>query len=171
MTKIINRGFKELEKAWSHIISLQIKMSAFESNPQFIQIVPPGETVIVISLQIKMQQSSGIMTICYPYLSLESIVNKLSAQNWIDINKKMMDDNDRLQNVKRLVPVTALIKAVLGSTNVTIRDLINIERGDVLRIDRHAHTDIDLYVGNILKFQGKPGRSGKQLAVKINNII
>ena len=171
MTKIINRGFKELEKAWSHIVSIQIKMSAFESNPQFIQIVPPGETVIVISLQIKMQQSSGIMTICYPYLSLESIVNKLSAQNWIDINKKMMDDNDRIQNVKRLVPITTLIKAVLGNTNVTIRDLINIEIGDVLRIDRHAHTDIDLYVGNILKFQGKPGRSGKQLAVKISNII
>jgi len=171
MTKIVNRGFKELEKAWSHIISLQIKMSAFESNPQFIQIVPPGETVIVISLQIKMQQSSGIMTICYPYLSLESIVNKLSAQNWIDINKKMMDDNDRLLNVRRLVPVTAEVKAVLGNTKVTIRDLLNLERGDVLRIDRHTRSDIDLYVGDILKFHCKPGKSGNQLAVKINNII
>jgi flagellar motor switch protein FliM len=171
MTKIANRGFKELEKAWAHIISLQIKMSAFESNPQFIQIVPPGETVIVISLQIKMQSSSGIMTICYPYLTLESIVDKLSAQNWIDKNKKMMDDDDRQRNIRRLVPVPSVMKAILGTTVVSVRDLINLEVNDVLRIDRHAAGDVDILVGDVVKFKGKPGKSGKQLAVKIGSIL
>ncbi len=171
MSKIVNRGFKELEKAWEHIISLQIRMSAFESNPQFIQIVPPGETVIVISLQIKMQSSSGIMTICYPYLTLEDVINKLSAQNWIDANKKMMDENDRLENVKRIVPVSAPITAVLGKVNISIGDLISLEKGDVLRLDRHTRSDIDVYVGDLIKFRGEPGRYGNQLAVKINNLV
>lgn len=171
MSKIVTRGFKELEKAWEHIISLQIKMSAFESNPQFIQIVPPGETVIVISLQIKMQSSSGIMTICYPYLTLENIVNKLSAQNWIDKNKKMMDEHDRQVNISRIIPVNSNIKAVMGETNISIRELLELERGDVLRLDRHANQDIDIYVGNKKKFRGKPGHFGKNVAVKINSII
>lgn len=169
--KIINRGFKELEKSWAHIISLQIKMSAFESNPQFIQIVPPGETVIVISLQIKMRSSSGIMTICYPYLSLEDIVGKLSGQNWIDQNKKMMDENDRIENIKRLAPVSTPVKAVLGNTAVTVRDLLDLELGDVLRIDRESDSNIDLYIGDVLKYRGQPGRAGKRLAVKISNSI
>ena len=171
MNKIINRGFKELEKSWAHIISLQIKMSAFESNPQFIQIVPPGETVIVISLQIKMQSSSGIMTICYPYLSLEEIVGKLSGQNWIDQNKKMMGENDRVENIKRLVPVSTSVKAILGNTSVTVRDLLGLELGDVLRIDRDSDSNIDLYIGDVLKYRGQPGRAGKRLAIKISNSI
>ena len=169
MSKMVNRGFKELERAWEHIISLQIKMSAFESNPQFIQIVPPGETVIVISLQIKMQSSSGIMTICYPYLTLEEVVNKLSAQNWIDANKRMISEADRRNNVERVIPVTSPLKAELGSTMITIRELISLDKGDVLRIDRRAANDIDLFVGNRKKFTGKPGRLGNQLPVKINN--
>ena len=171
MSKIVTRGFKELEKAWEHIVSLQIKMSAFESNPQFIQIVPPGETVIVISLQIKMQSSSGIMTICYPYLTLEDIVNKLSAQNWIDKNKKMMDEHDRKENISRIIPVKSNIKAIMGETNITIRELLELERGDVLRLDRHANQDIDILVGNRKKFRGKPGHFGKNVAVKINSLV
>ncbi|MCD6161904.1 MAG: flagellar motor switch protein FliM [candidate division Zixibacteria bacterium] len=171
MTKISNRGFKELEKAWAHIQSLQIKMSALESNPQFIQIVPPGETVIVISLQMKMQATSGIMTICYPYLTLESIVGKLSAQNWIDKNKKMMGEDDSNLNKKRLAPVTTDIKAILGNSSVSIRDLLSLEEGDVLRINKHAKSSIDIYIGDKIKFQGKPGKAGKQMAVKINSVF
>lgn len=171
MSKIVTRGFKELEKAWEHIVSLQIKMSAFESNPQFIQIVPPGETVIVISLQIKMQSSSGIMTICYPYLTLEGIVNKLSAQNWIDKNKKMMDEQDRQENISRIIPVQSNVTAIMGETNITIRELLGLERGDVLRLDRHANQDIDILVGDRKKFRGKPGHFGKNVAVKINSLV
>ena len=52
---------------------------------------------------------------------------------------------------------------------ITIRELISLDKGDVLRIDRRAANDIDLFVGNRKKFTGKPGRLGNQLAVKINN--
>jgi len=169
MSKIVNRGFKELERAWEHILTLKIKMSAFESNPQFIQIVPPGETVIVISLQIKMQSSSGIMTICYPYLTLEDVVAKLSAQNWIDANKKMIDDNDRSDNAKRIKPVMTDVKAVLAETSISIRELIDMEVGDVLRCDHLAHSDIDIIIGDQTKFRGRPGQFGKKIAVKISN--
>lgn len=169
MVKIVSRGFKELEKAWEHILSIQIKQSAFESSPQFVQIVPPGETVIVISMQIKMMSSSGIMTICYPYLTFESVVEKLSVQNWIDKNKKMMDKDDRVMNVKRLIPVETNVKAIIGKTTLTIRELIDIKVGDVIKIDQRTYQDIDVYVGNKLKFQAKPGLSGHQLAIKITN--
>jgi flagellar motor switch protein FliM len=170
MGKIVSRGFKELERAWHHIIALQIKQTNFESNPQFIQIVPPGETVIVISLQIKMQSSSGIMTICYPYLTLESVIGKLSAQNWIDKNKKMMDNNEFAMNIRRIVPVRAQMRAILGSATISIRDLVTIKPGDVLKIDKTLNQDMDIIVGDKMKYHGKPGLAGNQLAVKITDI-
>jgi flagellar motor switch protein FliM len=170
MGKIVNRGFKELERAWHHIIALQIKQTNFESNPQFIQIVPPGETVIVISLQIKMQSSSGIMTICYPYLTLESVISKLSAQNWIDKNKKMMDNNEFDLNIRRIVPVKAQMRAILGNATISIRELVTIKPGDVLKIDRSIDQDMEIIVGDKIKYRGKPGLAGNLLAVKITDI-
>jgi flagellar motor switch protein FliM len=171
MSKIVSRGFKELERAWQHIIASQIKQTNFESNPQFIQIVPPGETVIVISLQIKMQSSSGIMTICYPYLTLESVINKLSAQNWIDKNKKLNDNNDFMLNVRRVVPVQAPIRAVLGNATVSIRELINVKIGDVIKIDKPATQDVEVIIGDKIKYHARAGLAGNQLAVKITEII
>jgi flagellar motor switch protein FliM len=171
MSKIVNRGFKELEKAWEHIIPLDIKQTNFESNPQFIQIVPPGETVIVISLQIKMQSSSGIMTICYPYLTLENVVEKLSAQNWIDKNKKMMVGNELQLNMQRLMPVGTSVQAILGHSTVSIRELVNIKPGDVLKIDKNVSQDVEVIIGDKMKFHGKPGLSGNQVAVKLTHIF
>lgn len=169
MAKIVSRGFKELEKTWESILQVNIKQSAFESNPQFIQVVPQGETVIVISLQIKMMSSSGIMTICYPYLTLEGVVEKLSAQKHMDRNKKMVDKDNRVMNVKRLVPVQTMVKTILGKTTLNVRELIDIKVGDVIKIDQRTYQNIDVYVGDKLKLQGKPGLSGNQLAVKITN--
>ncbi|OQX91495.1 MAG: flagellar motor switch protein FliM [candidate division Zixibacteria bacterium 4484_95] len=169
MKKIVSRSFKELEKTWESILPVNIKQSAFESNPQFIQVVPQGETVIVISLQLKMMSSSGIMTICYPYLTLEGVVEKLSAQKSMDKNKKIVDKDNRLMNAKRLVPVQTYVKTVLGNTTLTVRDLINIKAGDVIKLDQRIYQDVDVYVGDKLKFHGKPGLSGNQLAVKITN--
>jgi len=168
MAKIIGRAFRELERAWQHIMTLHIAQTNFESNPQFIQIVPPGETVIIISLQIKMQASSGIMTICYPYLTLEDIVDKLSAQNWIDKNKKSMTDEESRQNINRIMPISAPVRVVLGNTTVSIRDLLNVKIGDVIRLDQSADSDISFVVGDKVKFLGKPGLVGHQLAIKIN---
>ena len=83
----------------------------------------------------------------------------------------MMDEHDRKENISRIIPVKSNIKAIMGETNITIRELLELERGDVLRLDRHANQDIDILVGNRKKFRGKPGHFGKNVAVKINSLV
>ncbi|MDF1545411.1 MAG: flagellar motor switch protein FliM, partial [bacterium] len=56
MTRLANRLYRDLEKAWENIVKIDIEPRSFETNPQFIQIVPPGETVVVVSFQIKLFQ-------------------------------------------------------------------------------------------------------------------
>jgi len=50
MGTLVQRLYKQLEKSWQHLVEIEIEQKSYENNPQFIQIVPPGETVVVISL-------------------------------------------------------------------------------------------------------------------------
>ena len=171
MSKILSRTFHALGKAWEHVEKLEFKQSGFESNPQFIQIVPPGETVVVISLQIKMLSSSGLITLCYPYLTLEPIMEKLSAQHWIEAKKKE-EGNDRFDsNARSISAVKTDIVAYLGGTKVTVKELLDLKPGDVIRLDENLNDDAIVYVGNRKKFRGKAGYAGKVKAIKINSSV
>ena len=44
----------------------------FEMNPQFLQMVSPNETVIVISLSTTIGETSGMINICFPHVVLRT---------------------------------------------------------------------------------------------------
>lgn len=169
--KVADRAFQSLAKAWEHILKVDFILEAFETNPQFMQIIPQGETVIVVSLQVKMQSASGILTICYPYLTLEPIMQKLSAQHWIDANKKGADMNLIASNTQQILPVKTDVTAILGGTTVSIKELIEIKIGDVIRLDGLENEEIRLKVGSQEKFLAHPGQMGNQKAVRITRVI
>jgi flagellar motor switch protein FliM len=167
MNRIAARVFTELEMAWEQIVSLSLKQVGFETNPQFLQIIPPGETVIVISFMLKMLGSSGLLTICYPYVTLESIVHKLSAQHWVDAAKKKSADEDYRTNEAALQDVDIDCTAIIGQTVIKIRDFLSLKVGDVVAMDNNIQNEIPVRVGDRLKFLGQPGLSTKFMAVQI----
>lgn len=167
MAKIIARLFQALGKSWEHVEKIDFRQTAFESNPQFIQVVPPGETVILVSLQIKMISESGLMTFCYPYLTLEPIMEKLSTHDWIEARLKGDDKSRYEMNTRELSTVQTDLIAHLGTAELKIRELLDIGPGDVIRLDNLKDDLIKIMVSDRTKFLAKPGRLGNQKAVKI----
>ena len=171
MTRIVKVVYKELEDAWASICPIETKQVSLETNPQFVQIVPPGETVIVISFQLKMLQSTGLMTLCYPYMALESIINKLSAQNWIDATKKKTERIDTDINRENLIDLKLPVSAHLADTEVRIRDFLNLKIGDIITTENKINQEITGYVRGREKFRGRPGLVGKKKGMVITSII
>jgi len=167
MNRLTTRVFLEMRKAWARILTVQVEPVGFETNPQFIQIVPPGETVIVITFQIKILESSGILTICYPYVTLESIVAKLSAQSWIDASKTKVSEADVRLNSQNLSFVRANLATVLGNVEITIREFLKIKLGDVVRLEKKVHDPVMVLVEGKPKFLGRPGLVGKKRGVQV----
>ncbi len=167
MSRLVRRMYKELEKSWEHLVNIQIEQVSFETNPQFIQIVPPGETVVVISFQIKLFQSTGLLTICYPYVALEPIVSRLSAQNWIDATKKKNLDEDRDINVSNLRGVDSEVAAVLLESSLKMRDFLQLKTGDVIPSEQKIDEPMVVTVNQRKKFRARPGLSGKKRAFQV----
>ena len=167
MTRLVNRLYVELTKSWEHLVKIGIEQVSFETNPQFIQIVPPGETVVVISFQIKLFQATGLLTICYPYVALEPVITRLSAQNWIDATKKKNLAQDRDVNTDNLKFVPAELAAVLLNSRIRMRDFLALKVGDVIPSEQKISSPMMVTVNRRMKFLAKPGLAGKKRAVQI----
>jgi len=167
MGRLAAKLYQELEEAWENIVKMETEQKSFETNPQFIQIVPPGETVVVVSFQIKLFQATGLLTVCYPYVSLEPVITKLSAQNWIDATKRKNLESDRVANLVNLSLVDADLTAVLLCTDIRIRDFLSLKVDDIVPSQHQINEPVTVFINRAKKFLARPGISGKKRAIQI----
>ncbi len=168
MEGIIVRILGNMREAWSQVIDLRPRLGQIETNPQFAQIVPPTEMVVLVTLETKVGEVEGMMNFCIPYLTIEPIISKLSAQYWYSsVRRGTTTENLNILR-ERLSTVDVMVVAEIGSMNLTVREVLSLVLGDVIRLpDVRAGDPMVLNVGNRPKFLCKPGVVGKKLAVQI----
>ncbi|MEW5874065.1 MAG: flagellar motor switch protein FliM [Candidatus Zixiibacteriota bacterium] len=167
MDKVARRVYRELSEAWARIAEFQITQEAVETTPQFIQIVPPGETVIVTTLQLTMLEVTGVITLCYPYLTLEPLMAKVSGQYWSDSTKTRGTDQDRQTIRDNLKSVETPVSATLAETTITMREFLAVNIGDVILTEAETLLPARVFVGGIEKFAARPGMRGRRRALEI----
>jgi len=166
MNNIINRTLRDLERTWERIIPLECNVEMLETNPEFVQVVPSSETVVLISFELKSENVSGLINLCYPYISIEPIALRLGGQNLVS-SAKDVPREELLKNRRRINLYNALVHSRLGSSTLTVRDLLDLKLGDVIPLDTKVKDEIEVFVENEMKFFGRPGLSGKHKAVEI----
>ena len=83
-----------------------------------------------------------------------------------------MDEEDYEQFLEVMVrKVDVPVKAVLGKSVITVNDFVNIQVGDIIRLDSKVDDELDVYVGNIKKFTAVPGASKEAYAVRVTSVI
>ncbi|MGB4505078.1 MAG: flagellar motor switch protein FliM [Syntrophaceticus sp.] len=159
------------QEVWTNILDFRPKIEVIETNPQFAQIVSPTEMVILISLETKIGKNDGIISYCFPYLALEPVLDKLSAQYWFNRDAGEVKHEQQHFLKEQLLSAKLPLKVVLGSSVITVRDLLEIQVGDVVPIDRSVNEDFMVYIGNNPKFAAKPGVSRNRLAIQITDFL
>lgn len=171
MERIFSRAFDSLQEAWKTIIDISPCLEALETNPQFMQIVSPNETIALISLSTKIGDTTGMINLCIPHVVIEPIMSKLSVHHWFVSQKKARDEQDvhaLEQNIHRAkLPVVA----ELGTSEITVQELLNLNVDDVITLNKPAENALHIKVGDRLKFLGTPGQMKGKIAVQISEVI
>jgi len=168
MENIIVRILGNMREAWSQVIDLRPRLGQIETNPQFAQIVPPTEMVVLVTLETKVGDVEGMMNFCVPYLTIEPIVSKLSAQYWYSTVRRGATTENLNVLRERLSNVEVSVVAEVGSINLTVRNVLALTPGDVVRLSNVRTGDpMVLKVGNKRKYLCRPGIIGNKLAVQI----
>ncbi|WP_028974883.1 flagellar motor switch protein FliM [Spirochaeta cellobiosiphila] len=168
MEGIIVRILGNMREAWSQVIDLRPRLGQIEVNPQFAQIVPPTEMVVLVTLETKLGEVEGMMNFCIPYLTIEPIISKLSAQYWYSsVRRGATTEN---LNILRdsLSTISVALVAEIGRMNLNMRDVISLQPGDVIRLpNTNINDPLMLNIGDRTKFHCRPGIVGNKVAVQI----
>ncbi|MEK3989580.1 flagellar motor switch protein FliM [Robertmurraya sp. FSL R5-0851] len=167
MSNTFEKSFDNLQEAWSTISEIDPYLAAFEVNPQFLQMVSPNETVVVISLNTVIGETTGMINICIPHVVLEPIIPKLSVHYWMQTEKKEREPQEIAQLEKRIQTATVPISAELGHSEISIQDFLLLDIGDVIELNQAIDRALTIKVGDIPKFLAQPGKVNKKLAVQV----
>ena len=159
-----------LERIYS-VCEISPRLERIETNSQFAQIISPTEMIALVTLHIKIGDVEGLMNICLPYLTLESVMDKLNTKFWYS-NLQEHDDKQYTDAIEALISKAKIpVKAVLGNSTISVDDFVNLQVGDIIRLDSGVNQDLNIFVGNIKKFTALPGAVGDNYAVRVTSVV
>lgn len=160
-----------LREPWKNVLDISPVLQRVETNPQFAQIIAPNEMISIITLNMKIGDIEGFVNVCLPFITLESVMDKLNTKYWFSTMQENRDENyeDYIESMIRRVDIP--IRAVLGTSQITVSEFMDLQIGDCIRLNTKVDNEMDVYVGNIRKFTALPGVDEDSYAVRVTSVI
>ena len=160
-----------LREPWQNVVAIQPRLIRIETNPQFAQIISPQEMIAIVTLNLRIGDVEGLMNVCLPYMCLEEVMDKLNTKYWFSTMKER-DENTYEEAIETLISKAEIpIKAILGASTISVNDFVNLQKGDIIKLDATVGQELDVYVGNIKKFRALPGSSSENYAVRVTSVV
>ena len=172
LDRIFNIIISLLREPWANVVEVEPYLERIETNSQYAQIISPSEMIAIITINVNIGGVEGLMNVCLPYMTLEDVMDKLNTRYWFATMQARDEESyaDAIEAViaKALIPVTA----ELGKSSLTVLDFINLQPGDIIKLEKKVDEELAVYVGNMVKFKALPGSSeDNKYAVKVTEII
>lgn len=158
------KGFKT---AWSELLDIETVLDGLETNPQLVQSMSPNEPVVLISFGVEIFKTKSFINICIPYVSFETIIDKLSIKNWFDMGRNYDDNKYKEQITDRLVGTEVELTVEMGKTHISVEDFLHLEKGDIIQLDMSTNKPMKMYVEDKVHFLVQPGMHKDKLAVQV----
>ncbi|MFD2682822.1 flagellar motor switch protein FliM [Bacillus seohaeanensis] len=167
MSNLFEKAFENIREAWSNVADIDPLLSELEVNPQFLQMVSPNETVVVISLNTTIGETSGMINICIPHVVLEPVIPNLSVSYWMETKRSEVNPQEVESLKERVKKASVPIVAELGKSDISIEEFLAVGIGDVIQLNTRIDDPLTVRIGEVPKFTAQPGKSNKKVAVQI----
>lgn len=172
LDRVINQMLSFIPEPWENVAKIRPKLEKIETNSQFAQIISPNDMTALVTLSIKAGSVEGLMNFCIPYIVIEPIMEKLNTKYWFSASEEDTDDNKYAQDLEeKLEKTNVAVSALIGQTRISVSDFVHMQVGDIIPLDSYVSSDLNVMVGNLLKFSAKPGISRGRNAIQITSLI
>ncbi len=154
-------------ESWANYIQLGFDFERVESNPTLVQLIGVDETVILVDLRLSFPNCEGGVSIVLPGTMLTNIFTKISRDN--PARRTSFEDHSE-HIMDQLRDSSLEVVAELGRTTLRLRDIYNLNVGDVIDLSQKKDSAVYLRIGGRKWFDGLMGVSEKHLAVKIKQV-
>lgn len=170
--RVLEKITKTLEGAWKNIMPVYGTVVGIDNNYSLIQIASLGEIVALITCEVQISgMHAGLLSLCFPFPVLESMLGQLSSQHIFQSKGIINTPEDKQEILSKLSNTYVKVNVILGHTDISVKDLIDLKIGDVLRLDNSVEENLVVKVNGIPKFLGRPGTKKNKIAINIEDFI
>lgn len=158
----------DLREAWKGVTLIDFKIEAVATEPQMLQILAPNEAVVAVAIEIRVGENSGTMNLAIPSINIKMIGQKFDQQ-WT-LRKTDPTEAEQQRVLKLIRTSEAMVDARLRGPSLLVRDLLEIEPGDLLQLDRRLDQLLDCEINGAVKFRGRVVNSHNRKAFLIESM-
>jgi flagellar motor switch protein FliM len=127
---------------------------------------------MLLTFELSIQSTTGIMNIYIPFSMLKPIANVLNPHVWITGRKeKTIDPVARQKTLENLNEMPIPVRVIMGRAQLTLSEAMNLEVGDVIALDTMLTQNMVMEVANATQFYTRVGKSGKKMAVQVVSVV
>lgn len=154
--------------AWNPFCEFSAVFGPLENHPRFVQIAAPGDSVLRVRLNCKLEQLTTVIHMVIPYTLLDKMVPKLRARH-LEVHRsvKQRDNHHRELVSQHLLNSDATLSLRLGDTSLTMRQVMDLQVGDVIPLSHQIDIPLPLYVNGAPIASGFIGTLHGNYATKI----
>lgn len=168
--KVVHIALTNLMDAWEDVHPIRMEFIRSESNPLVVNVERPDEYLVSVKFDLELTKPLGSITLCIPQSSFQPIQHKLAGGYHKDEEGQV--DPFWVNSLRGRLKETPLeLSVFLGSTQLSIRDFLNLREGDILVLEKTYQSPLTANVEGIPKFRGYAGRSGNRKVYKIAEAV
>src|SRR5580704_3227534 len=142
---------RDLHEAWTFVTPIDFTIETIETEPQFLQILAPTEAVVAVAIEIRIGDSIGMMNIAMPSIIIKMMRQKFDQQ-WT-LRKTASTDIEQTRMLDLIQTSNLSSEVTLSGPHLLLRDLMNLEEGDILSFEFPAARPLDLRLNGERKYR------------------
>ncbi len=171
LMRLISQMLTLMKDPWENVVDLKPSLDRIETNAQFAQLMGPNEMVVLVTFTAKIGEVEGLINFCIPHMTVEPVMSKLSTRLWFSLIEHGSTQESRDSIETKVQESKIPVSAILGRTTLSVNEFLLLQQGDVMSLHTGVDGKVEVMVGNMVKFLGKPGAHSKKYAVKITDVI
>ncbi len=169
---LVEHMLNDIKSAWGKVVSIEPRLDDSTINQHWVQMVMGNEKVMLLTFELTIQNVTGTMNIYIPFGTLKPIAGVLNPHVWISGRKELhIDPVARKIAMDSLANVELPVQVYLGSAELTLGEVLHLDVGDVLPLDKGIRHDLVMQIANQKLFWVQIGKSGNHLAIQVKSVI
>jgi len=156
----------QLSRGWEELMATGLKLGALETQLSNTQLVPSSEPTLAITVELRLGGQSSTITLLVPHRSIEQALEQLSSGHYGEQSDALADAQAEQVVQAALRTVSVEVRAEVGSTELTIDEVLALSPGDTIKLGPAASGGT-LYADSVPIHRTKAGLSGNRRAVEV----
>ncbi|SMO81513.1 flagellar motor switch protein FliM [Gracilimonas mengyeensis] len=170
VSRVVRHINTEIVSAWEPYMDFRIDSTIYESKTENLHLTSVDPTIIVKFL-VELGDEKIEIGVSYSYSLLKKAMSDTILKKGIKSKFEKLSEEELEAYKRTLSKAEVLIQPLLGTTQLTLDEIINLKEGDTIPLKQKSENPLEVRINGKTKMTAYPGVIQGRRAVKVFELI